>query len=89
MSDQRAKKAANSVIVLGMPTEAGKVMLFAAVADELIKLIKAGDIVKEIAPIVGGGGGGRPQMAQAGGKNPAKLTQALDAASKMITEKLS
>ena len=50
--------------------------------------LKAGDIVKEIAPIVGGGGGGRPQMAQAGGKNPAKIKEALQKAKEIITEKL-
>ncbi|HEC02347.1 MAG TPA: hypothetical protein ENI81_02325, partial [Phycisphaerales bacterium] len=52
------------------------------------KGLKAGDIVKEIAPIVDGGGGGRPQMAQAGGKNPAKIGDALARALEMITEKL-
>ena len=46
--------------------------------------VKAGDIIKEIAPIVGGGGGGRPQMAQAGGKDPAKLPDALEKAKEMI-----
>ena len=50
---------------------------------------KAGDIVKQIAPIVDGGGGGRPQMAQAGGKNPAKLDEALQNAKELIKEKLS
>ena len=64
-------------------------MLLAAVTDDLIeKGLKAGDIVKEIAPIVGGGGGGRPQFAQAGGKNPAKLEEALAKASQIIKEKL-
>ena len=47
------------------------------------------DIIKEIAPIVGGGGGGRPQMAQAGGKDPAKLDEALAKARKLIKEKLA
>ena len=46
--------------------------------DDVIKRgIKAGDLIKQIAPIVGGGGGGRPNMAQAGGKEPAKLGEAL------------
>ncbi|MEL1213387.1 DHHA1 domain-containing protein, partial [Staphylococcus epidermidis] len=42
--------------------------------------IKAGDLIKQIAPLVGGGGGGRPDMAQAGGKNPAGIADALAAA---------
>ena len=48
--------------------------------DSVAKRISAGDIVKEIAPIVGGGGGGRPTMARAGGKEPDKLPQALERA---------
>jgi alanyl-tRNA synthetase len=64
-------------------------MLLVGVTDDLIKTgLKAGDIVKEIAPIVGGGGGGRPQMAQAGGKKPAKIGDALARAAELIKEKL-
>jgi len=63
--------------------------LIAGVTDDLIKKgIKAGDIVKEIAPIIDGGGGGRPQMAQAGGKNPEKIGEALDKAEEIIKAKL-
>jgi alanyl-tRNA synthetase len=50
----------------------------------LIKKLKAGDIIKTIAPIVDGGGGGKPQMAQAGGKNPAKIDDALAKATELI-----
>ena len=82
------KKAPSSVVVLGMADPDGKVMLFAAVTDDLVSKVKAGDIVKNIAPIVGGGGGGRPQMAQAGGKDPAKLAEALAAAKKIADEGL-
>ena len=49
---------------------------------------KAGDWVREIAPIVGGGGGGKPQMAHAGGKQPDKLPEALVAAGEWIKDKL-
>ena len=60
------------------------------VTDDLVKKgVKAGDIVKQIAPIVDGGGGGRPQMAQAGGKKPAKIDEALAKALQIIKEKLS
>ena len=79
-----------AAIVLACPTEDEKVLLFAAVTDDLIAQgLKAGDIVKQIAPLVDGGGGGRPQFAQAGGKNPQKINHALQAAQKLIREKLS
>jgi alanyl-tRNA synthetase len=64
-------------------------MLLAGMTDDIIKKgLKAGDIVKETAPIIGGGGGGRPQMAQAGGKNPKKINDALKKAEELIKEKL-
>ena len=76
--DMLKKKAGSAAIVLGFAEGDSKVMLLACVTDDLIKQgIKAGDIVKQIAPIVGGGGGGRPQMAQAGGKDPNQLDAAL------------
>lgn len=88
-ADAVKKKATSAAIVFGSSQGAGKVMLLAAVTDDLIKKgVKAGDIVKEIAPIVGGGGGGRPQMAQAGGKEPAKLAEALAKAAELIKAKL-
>ena len=84
------KKKAKSVAVLFGFADEGKVTLLAGVTDDLIKKgIKAGDIVKEVAPIVGGGGGGRPQMAQAGGKDPAKLDEALRKAKEFIVQKLN
>jgi len=87
--DLLRKKAPSATIVLAATTDDNKVLLFAAVTDDLIdRGLKAGDIVKHIAPIVGGGGGGRPQFAQAGGKNPDKIDDALDAADLFITEKL-
>ncbi|MCP4377385.1 MAG: alanine--tRNA ligase, partial [bacterium] len=87
--DMLRKKAPSSVIVIGVVTEDQKVLLLTAVTDDLVKAgVKAGDIVKQIAPIVGGGGGGRPQMAQAGGKNPARLDEAFKAASDFVTEKM-
>ena len=88
--DWLRKKAPSSVIVLATAPQKNKVLLISAVTDDLVKKgLKAGDIVKHIAPIVGGGGGGRPQMAQAGGKDPSQIPAALDAAHAMITSKLS
>jgi alanyl-tRNA synthetase len=55
-----------------------------SVSKDLVGRIKAGDIVKQLAPIVGGGGGGRPDMAQAGGKNPEKLGEAIEKAGQIV-----
>ena len=83
------KKSPSVVVVFGASQGDDKVSLLIVVSDDLVKKgVKAGDIVKEIAPIVGGGGGGRPQMAQAGGKEPAKIQDALDKARDIIKAKL-
>lgn len=77
LADQWKQKALSDVLVLGT-VQGEKVNLLAAMspaANE--KGLKAGDLIKAIAPKVGGGGGGRPDMAQAGGKNPAGLADAL------------
>ncbi len=86
--DMLKKKAKSAAIVLGIDDD-GKAALLAGMTNDLIKKgLKAGDIVKAIAPIVDGGGGGRPQMAQAGGKNPKKIDDALKKAAELIKEKL-
>ncbi len=86
--DMLKKKAGSAAIVLGFEVD-GKVALLAGMTDDLVKKgLKAGDVIKEIAPIVGGGGGGRPQMAQAGGKDPAKLDDALAQAKTLVNAKL-
>lgn len=86
--DMLKKKAKSAAIVLGLNAE-DKAILIVGVTDDLIKQgIKAGDIVREISPIIDGGGGGRPQMAQAGGKKPENISQALQKATKFIEEKL-
>ena len=68
----------SGVIALGSATD-GKVSLVAAVSKDLMKRYPAGRLVQEIAKMVGGGGGGRPDLAQAGGKDPSKLDEALGA----------
>ncbi len=86
--DMLKKKAKSGVVVFGFEDD-DKVTLLAGVTDDLIKKgLKAGDIVKEIAPIVDGGGGGKPQMAQAGGKKPEKINEALAKAAEIIKTKL-
>ncbi|MGY3777481.1 alanine--tRNA ligase [Isobaculum melis] len=87
IADQWKQQAASDVLVLATTSE-GKVSLLAAVNEATIaKGYKAGDLIKTIAPLVGGGGGGRPDMAQAGGKNPAGLPDALKAVTAWISEK--
>ncbi len=64
-------------------------MLIAAVTQDLIaRGLKAGDLIKRVAKVVGGGGGGRPDMAQAGGKDASKLNESLDQVEGYIRENL-
>ena len=86
--DMLKKKAKSAAIVLGFDDDGRATLLAGVTADLVAKGLKAGDIVKEIAPIVDGGGGGRPQMAQAGGKNPKKIGDALTRAGEIIKQKL-
>ncbi len=87
--DMLKKKAKSAAIVLGFEME-GRATLLAGVTDDLVKKgLKAGDIVKQIAPIVDGGGGGRAQMAQAGGKKLERIDDALAKATELIKEKLA
>jgi alanyl-tRNA synthetase len=88
LCDVLRQKGAAAVFVAAAAD--GKVLLTAMVSDELIKAasIKAGDWIKAVAPVVGGGGGGKPTLAQAGGKDPAKLPEALAAAVEWVSEKL-
>ena len=68
----------SGIVVLGSAS-AGKAMLVTAVSEDLMPRLHAGKIVKQVAELVGGSGGGRPDFAQAGGKEPEKLDQALQA----------
>ncbi|SFR02971.1 alanyl-tRNA synthetase [Desulfoscipio geothermicus DSM 3669] len=78
MLDLLRDKLGSGVIMLGTAA-GGKVNLVAGVSKDLVgKGLHAGKLIKEIAPLVGGGGGGRPDMAQAGGKDPSKLDNALE-----------
>jgi alanyl-tRNA synthetase len=87
-ADRLRQKAKSAVVVLGW-TEEGKVGLLAAVTDDLTKKgLAAGKLIGEVAKVVGGKGGGRPDMAQAGGSDPSKLGEALQLAKKLAAEKL-
>ncbi len=88
LTDQFRQQYPSGVIVLGTVSQ-NKPMLIAAVTPDLIaRGIKAGDLIKRVAAVVGGGGGGRPDMAQAGGKDPEKLSEALDQVAVYIRENL-
>ena len=87
MGDKWKKLNSSDVLVLALATD-GKVNMLTAMSDKAMKAgLKAGDLIREIAPLVGGGGGGRPDMAQAGGKNPAGIDEALAATVKWIENK--
>jgi len=84
--DQLKNKLGSAVVVLGAVV-GEKVSLTAGVTPDLIKQVKAGDLVKHVAQQVGGKGGGRPDMAQAGGTEPAGLDAALASVKSWIEER--
>jgi alanyl-tRNA synthetase len=88
LSDRFKQRQAPAAVVLGT-RENGKVHLVANFDESVASRISASDVVKHAAALVGGGGGGRPTMARAGGKDPEKLPEALDAAQRLIVEALS
>ena len=88
LSDNLCEKMGGGVAVLISEAD-GKVSLVAkATEDAIAKGAHAGNLIKAIAPIVGGGGGGRPNMAQAGGKNPAGIPDAIAEAKNVLEGQL-
>lgn len=82
----RQKGGSAVACVIATVTSKGQPALLAAATDEAVAAgFKSGDVIKKIAPMVGGGGGGRPQMAQAGGKDASGIPAALEAAREMAT----
>jgi alanyl-tRNA synthetase len=89
LADRLRARLGPSVVVLGS-TAGGRASLLATATPEAVAAgASAGDVIAAIAPIVGGGGGGRPTMARAGGKEPARLEDALAAARTFLAERLS
>jgi alanyl-tRNA synthetase len=78
LADQLRDKLAPAVIVLGAKQSADKVALVCTVSKELTGRFKAGQLIKEIASLVSGSGGGRPDFAQAGGTDVARLAEAVE-----------
>jgi alanyl-tRNA synthetase len=83
LSDTLLARLKSGVVVLGRASE-GKVGIIVRVSDDLTGKVRAGDVIREIAPIVGGRGGGKPDMAEGGGTEPEKLSEAIDASYAVI-----
>jgi alanyl-tRNA synthetase len=87
MADALRSKLGSGVVVIGSRGE-GNVNLVAAVTKDLTARVKAGELVKRLSAVVGGGGGGRPDFAQAGGKIPEKLPEALATVEQAVREQI-
>ncbi|HYV05363.1 MAG TPA: DHHA1 domain-containing protein, partial [Blastocatellia bacterium] len=87
LADSLSQKLKSGVVVLGQATD-GKASLVARVTDDLTKRLNAGQIVREVSQLVGGKGGGRPDMATGGGTEPEKLDQALEASYETVERML-
>ena len=85
LAENARSKIGSGVVVLGLASD-GKASLVAVVSQDLQKRLNAGKIIKEVAGLVGGSGGGRPDFAQAGGKNVEKLDEALQAVYNIVSE---
>jgi alanyl-tRNA synthetase len=83
IADQLTEKLGSGVVVLASVAD-DTVSLVASVTQDLLPRLHAGNIIKELAPLVGGGGGGRPDFAQAGGKEPESVAAALKRAEELI-----
>jgi alanyl-tRNA synthetase len=84
LSDSLRDRLKRGVVVLAAEND-GRVQLLVSVTKDLTDRVKAGDLVKELAPIVGGGGGGRPDFAEAGGKDATKIDEMLTRARALVT----
>jgi alanyl-tRNA synthetase len=83
LSDTLLARLKSGIVVLGRRDE-DKVSIIVRVSGDLLDKVKAGNVIKEIAPIVGGRGGGKPDMAEGGGNQPEKLDEAIDYSYKVI-----
>ncbi|MFD1393225.1 alanine--tRNA ligase [Lacticaseibacillus jixianensis] len=87
LADQWRAKNASDILVLATASGEKVSLLVAASQDAIAQGVKAGDVIKAIAPAIGGGGGGRPDMAQAGGKQAAGIPTALKQAHEVLAAK--
>ena len=86
LADNWRDKPTGDILILGTAQNDKANLLVATTPDAVKRGAKAGDLIKNIAPVIGGGGGGRPDMAQAGGKKPDQLPAALQAAKTYLTK---
>ena len=87
--DNLKQKLGEGVVVLGSAQPEGKVAIIAGVTQGLTKRIQAGKLVGAVAKIVGGSGGGKPEIAEAGGKDQSQIDAALKAAAGIVGEMLA
>ena len=85
--DRGKEKLQSGIIILGT-NNGGKAIFVVGVTKDLISKVKAGEIVKVAAQVAGGNGGGRPDFAQAGGKDGNAVKEAVDKAFEFVNEKL-
>ena len=88
LADTLKSRLKSGVIVLAAAMPDGKVSLIASVTPDLSKKAPAGQLVKQLAPIVGGGGGGRPDFAEAGGKDASRITELIAEAQTLVRKLL-
>ncbi len=88
LADTLKAEIRSGVVVIGSSND-GKVQLVVSVTADLVDRVKAGQLVKELAPLVGGGGGGRPDFAEAGGKQPEKIDEMLTASATILQKALT
>jgi alanyl-tRNA synthetase len=87
LSDSLRDRLGSGVVVLASDND-GRVSLVVSVTKDLLGRVQAGRLVKELAPIVGGGGGGRPDFAEAGGKDPSRIDDLLGRAPDILFAQL-
>ena len=89
LSDDLKSKLGSGVVIIASAMGSDKVNLIVTATEDIVKAgVHAGNIIKAAAPCVGGGGGGRPNMAQAGGKNPAGIEKAFETAKETLASML-
>ena len=88
VADELKQKMGSGIVILGAPNEE-KAALVVMVTSDICKRVPAGQIIKQIAPLVGGAGGGKPELAEAGGKDHSKLAEAIEHSYAVIQNLLS
>ncbi len=88
LSDTLLARIKSGVVVIGRSND-GKASLIVRTSDDLTKKVPAGQVIKELAPIIGGRGGGKADMAEGGGNQPEKLSEALEASYGVVERLLS